>query len=154
MLLSCTNFALIFLTKTMMAPSKSQLEGAKAWSGRLESVRKDIEGFFGILRKRFCILRDNFRLHDFEILVATFHMCCWIQNEILDLNQYDDSDYIDGIPDRIEADDLEENFVEDPTINQHNLDDFLYRSEADKYKARQEKLIHHSAISQTMGDEW
>jgi hypothetical protein len=34
------------------------------WSGKVESVRKDIEGVFGILKRRFKFLKNFNNLHN------------------------------------------------------------------------------------------
>ena len=50
--------------KTLMAPMKhaSDMWSAR-WSCNAESVRKDVEGCFGILKQRWCVLRNPVDLH-------------------------------------------------------------------------------------------
>ncbi len=50
------------------------------WSEWLESVRKDIECFFGILKARFRFLRNCIQHHDPAVLEAAFHTACIIHN--------------------------------------------------------------------------
>ena len=56
---------------------------AQEWSERLESVRKAVERTFGILRKRFRILRVAFECTDPNQIDATFRMCCALHNILL-----------------------------------------------------------------------
>ena len=55
----------------------------RAWSKRMESVRKDVECTFGILKSRFRCLRHGIRFHDYNQIESVFHMCCILHNMIL-----------------------------------------------------------------------
>ena len=77
------------------------------WSRRIESVRKDVERTFGILKGRFEILRTQSRVHKVECMDNVWMTCCALHNIIhdfdstmneADLNNQDDSiedDHID-----------------------------------------------------------
>ena len=58
------------------------------WSKRMESVRKDIENTFGILKTRFRVLRLPFMLPNEEDIDNTFRVCCMLHNWLLDHNGY------------------------------------------------------------------
>ena len=58
-------------------------DDATAWNERLESVRKAVECVFGILKKRFRILRNDFECSDPEDIAATFKACCALHNILL-----------------------------------------------------------------------
>ena len=51
-----------------------------AWSKMLGSLRKDVECFFGRLKKRFTIFHDGVRVHDIERLDDIFFFCCALHN--------------------------------------------------------------------------
>jgi len=49
----------------------------------LESMRKDVECTFGIMKGRFCILRNGFRFHSIEKCDQTWLTCCALHNRLL-----------------------------------------------------------------------
>ena len=57
---------------------------AARWSERLESVRKAVENTFGILKRRFRILRVPFTGRDPKDLEHVFHCCCILHNMLLE----------------------------------------------------------------------
>ena len=73
--------------KAELAPT---LEG-EFWGGRCESIRKDAERCFGILKKRFRILRLPFLYHKAKDIDTTFKVCAILHNMLL---QYDGLDTI------------------------------------------------------------
>ena len=50
------------------------------WSRMLGSLRKDVECFFGRLKKRFTIFHDGVRVHDIERLDDIFFFCSALHN--------------------------------------------------------------------------
>jgi hypothetical protein len=50
---------------------------------RLESVRKDVECTFGILKARFRYLRNKVQHHSMDIIEGAMKVCCMIHNMIL-----------------------------------------------------------------------
>ena len=58
-------------------------DDAAAWSERLESVRKAVECTFGILKKRFRILRSDMECRDPNQIDAIFRTCCALHNMLL-----------------------------------------------------------------------
>ena len=54
-----------------------------AWSKRMESVRKDVECTFGILKQRFQILKKGIKLHTLQHIENIFYMCCILHNILL-----------------------------------------------------------------------
>ncbi len=63
--------------------------GAARWSCHLESVRKDVEGLFGILKQRFRILKNAVEIHDQEDIDNIFFTCCILNNMLLKFDGYD-----------------------------------------------------------------
>jgi hypothetical protein len=58
-------------------------EGAVAWSEWVESVRKDVECTFGILKGRFRCLKLPIYFHNVESIDNMFFTCCILHNMIL-----------------------------------------------------------------------
>ena len=54
------------------------------WSAWLESMRKDVECTFGILKVRFRILKAGVRLHGVENADKIWSTCCAIHNMLLE----------------------------------------------------------------------
>ncbi len=55
------------------------------FSSNLESVRKDMECTFGIIKKRWQILNNGLYYHDIGICEKIFVSCCCLHNILLDL---------------------------------------------------------------------
>ncbi len=60
----------------------STLEGY--FSTNLESVRKDVECTFGILKKRWKVLNDGLHYRDIRTCERVFNACCCLHNFMLD----------------------------------------------------------------------
>jgi hypothetical protein len=76
----------------LMPPYKHQLPGTalEKWSKNVESVRKDVECVFGILKTRFLFLKHPIRLHDPVQIQRAFTTCCVLHNILLEYDMYDD----------------------------------------------------------------
>ncbi len=61
----------------------ASLEGY--FSTNLESVRKDVECTFGILKKRWRVLNDGFYCRDINTCEKIFVTCCCLNHFLLDL---------------------------------------------------------------------
>ena len=61
---------------------------AVIWAEFLESVRKDVECTFGLLKCRFHILK-GIRFRSKSVVESTFKTCCIIHNMLLQLDGYD-----------------------------------------------------------------
>ncbi|CAB1103160.1 unnamed protein product [Ectocarpus sp. CCAP 1310/34] len=78
---------------TLIAPSKyPQSNKDTAFSRHLESVRKDVECFFGILKGRFRILKLRMPYHKREYIDNIFFTCCILHNM---LHTFDGLDVFD-----------------------------------------------------------
>lgn len=53
------------------------------WSERLESVRKDVECFFGRLKIRYRIIRNSIQLHKRHQIDQVMIICCILHNMML-----------------------------------------------------------------------
>ena len=63
--------------------SSLSLVAATPHSSTLESVRKDVECRFGILKKRWKILKYGIRFEEIEVVERVFVVCCILHNMIL-----------------------------------------------------------------------
>jgi hypothetical protein len=72
----------------LISPVKTGVAGSPVmkWSAKLESVRKDIEGVFGILKKRFRFLKNFNNLFHQSDIDNAFVTCCMLHNM---LSKYD-----------------------------------------------------------------
>ena len=70
----------------LVCPYKHQIPGTdiEKWSKNVESVRKDVECVFGILKKRFLFLKHPVRLHNADTIHKAFVTCCVIHNILVD----------------------------------------------------------------------
>jgi hypothetical protein len=78
-------------------PIKTGTPGSESmkWSGMLESVRKDIECVFGILKKRFTILKVFNRMTKVHNIDDVFVTCCILHNILLEADGFLDVDLPD-----------------------------------------------------------
>ena len=87
----------------LIPPFKHQVPGTDLsyWSHHIESMRKDVECVFGILKKRFLFLKHPIRFHNPQHIQNTFVTCCALHNILLDFDGYDDWEVrdIDWVPD-------------------------------------------------------
>jgi hypothetical protein len=63
------------------------------WSEWLESVRKDVECTFGVLKARFRILRNGMRFHKKIVVDAVMITCCILHNMLLHCDGLDMSQW-------------------------------------------------------------
>jgi hypothetical protein len=75
----------------LVCPYKIQIAGSSSeiWSSALESIRKDVECTFGILKVRFLILKYPLKFHDMESIEDIVHTCAMLHNRLM---KYDDRD--------------------------------------------------------------
>ncbi|KAI2511223.1 Plant transposon protein [Fragilaria crotonensis] len=90
----------------LMFPVKSGAVGSplSKWAGMMESVRKDIECVFGILKKRFHYLKTFNRMRKQKNIDNAFTTCCIIHNILLETDGWLDEDlpnYLNGVKDRL-----------------------------------------------------
>ena len=78
----------------LMSPSKNGMPGSPEmrWSKNLESVRKDTEGVFGILKIRFRFLKNFNCLRHQSSIDDAFTTCCILHNMLLRSDGYLDND--------------------------------------------------------------
>ena len=69
----------------LICPYAGAVEGSLEgyYSSNLESVRKDVECVFGILKKRWKILEYGIRFRDIAVVEKVFVVCCILHNVML-----------------------------------------------------------------------
>jgi len=78
----------------MMNPVTHSMEkDALVWSEWVESIRKDVECFFGILKQRWRFFKNGIEYHSSGVIDAAFNTCCIINNMIL---LYNGNDVLDN----------------------------------------------------------
>jgi hypothetical protein len=76
---------------TTVPPNKvSRDRREKRWSEWIESMRKDVECTFGILKGRWRILKTGIRLHGTKPADKIFKTCCALHNWLLEIDGLDD----------------------------------------------------------------
>ena len=68
------------------------------WSQWLESIRKDVECTFGILKKRFRILTSGIRVRKEACVTAIFETCCALHNQLLEYDGWEFDESLTDIP--------------------------------------------------------
>jgi hypothetical protein len=77
---------------TMICPyGATSVRAERLWSEMLESVHKDVECVFGIMKSRFRILRHGMRIHYFHEIDAVWFTCCIMHNMMLEHDGYTDA---------------------------------------------------------------
>ena len=69
----------------LICPYANATKGTREgnFSDNLESVRKDVECVFGILKKRWKIVEHGIRFRDIKIVEKIFVVCCMLHNIML-----------------------------------------------------------------------
>jgi hypothetical protein len=76
--------------KCLQCPFKHTSKSAEAlWSRWVESVRKDVECTFGILKGRFRCLKLPIYYQDKDVIDSMFFTCCILHNILLHIDGYD-----------------------------------------------------------------
>ena len=81
----------------LMFPFKHQPAGTdlEMWSSQIESVRKDVECVFGILKKRFLFLKHPIRIASAQKIERVFVTCCVLHNLLIDYDGMDNWNWND-----------------------------------------------------------
>ena len=66
------------------------------WLKWLESIRKDVECTFGILKGRQRILKNRVRLHGVDAVDSVWFTCCALHNWLLELDGQNDK-WVGGV---------------------------------------------------------
>jgi hypothetical protein len=76
----------------LIAPFKHEPDGtiAELWSDTVESIRKDVECVFGMLKKRFMILKHPMRFPKQQTIEMVFLACSVLHNALCEYDSRDD----------------------------------------------------------------
>ena len=90
----------------LISPVKTGVPGSAVmkWSAKVESVRKDIEGVFGILKARFKFLKNFNSLKHHSSIDNAFVTCCILRNMLLESDGWLDPNlppYPGGVEERL-----------------------------------------------------
>ena len=138
------------------------------WSEWLESVRKDVECFFGILKGRFRWLKMPILLQKQKHIDNAVFLCCILHNMLLDFDGEDDLETEEWAANgdwdlfhpqqRADDDNFDEtgiplheaNFHDQTRVRRNNVDDYDYqtgqvieREVEESFMSRQGSLIAH-----------
>ena len=140
--------------RTLICPYQYSREGTQQgyFSANLESVRKDVECTFGILKKRWRILEYGLHYRDHDRCEKIFVVCCILHNIMLDNSSDEsmgevrvgrgaplpgDAIYLEGESDRRERE----------TWTGHNVR--AEKEEAKDWMSRRDNLAVHLAYTKT-----
>lgn len=87
----------------LMCPYKTtSREMLALWSKLLESIRKDAERTFGVLKKRFRVLKLPLLFREASFVEDIFVTCCVLHNMLLTHDkQFEDGDFAQGVSDTL-----------------------------------------------------
>ena len=92
------------------------------WSELLESLRKDVECLFGILKSRWRILRNPVIFHKLVDIENIMHCCCILHNLLISADGIDSAWEVDVAWDTLEPDaDVDENEVPEDLVVVENV---------------------------------
>ena len=75
----------------------SRDQGELLWSQWIESIRKDVECCFGIMKGRWRILKSGIRLHGVDAADQVWMTCCALHNWLLEIDGLDEH-WENGVP--------------------------------------------------------
>ena len=137
----------------LMPPFKHALDpDEQLWAKRLESVRKNVECVFGILKKRFAILKRPFLNRKVEDIQTVFRCCCTLNNMLMEHDGRDTIGQLDGdwvaAHEQLRRLDLDKQRASGQDWNQPTVRAPAYR-EIGQYQAgfneRRDALVQHMA---------
>ena len=102
--------------RVLQCPNKhSSDEGCIRFSERLESVRKDAECTFGILKKRWRILKNHILIRKKARIDNIVFTCAILHNMLIEYDKWEDEDDLDDI-----AADMHELRMDERIVNIRN----------------------------------
>lgn len=140
------------------------------WSCALESVRKDVERTFGILKMRFRFFKNAIELHSQDDIDNAFFTCCILHNMLLQYDGLDtlwmDEDFWKALDPDDDYDNDYDNFrrqdqramgrlvhkLRDETWNYG--DDVETEIESEFFTLRHRLIVHYAEASRKKEIEW
>lgn len=122
----------------LTAPRNPETEEEKAFTKKQESARKDIERAFGVLKKRFVILKNGLRVRD-VVKATNIIRCCFVLHNILvDYYKFHGGSIFGNLSEEEQLQEEEENVSVEETVEEPTEDDGLwYFSRTENFRLRQ-----------------
>ena len=149
--------------KCLQCPMKHTTNPAAAhFSTNLESVRKDVEDLFGILKMRFRILKHAVELHNQDQIDNVFFTCCILHNILHHYDGFDTRWEEHILWDSMDPDDEYDDLYDGPQqrlirvraahrVHIHHLVGFIVddvdTEYTDDYRILRQKLITHHSVA-------
>ena len=105
----------------------------------IESIRKDVECTFGILKKRWRILNHGFFYRKVATCEKIFVTCCWLNNFLLDLMERPNVHIGRGGPVGDDGVWLSGHLFDEPPQDSDNIDRIL----SEQFTQRRSQLVQH-----------
>ena len=113
----------------------------------LESMRKDVECLFGIMKGRFCILRYGFRFKSIATCDMMWLTCCSLHNILLEVDGLD-KNWENGV--RSDWEKLHKNFMQNG--NQQNIETPFAITRLNRHFASEEDSSEEEVEEEQAGD--
>ena len=130
-----------YSTWTCLMPPYKEYEPTtikEGWSKHVEGLRKDVECTFGILKKRFQVLKNPIRLSQAKEIQKMFVTCCALNNRLLA------HDKRNNTGDELDHDNnADENVLHNPFEPHANN---VQTSSKAEFQARRDALVNHYSI--------
>ena len=110
----------------------------------LESVRKDVECYFGRLKRRFALLRDAVEYQSQNVIDNAFYSCCVLHNM---LHQWDGMNKWAVVLDELAAGGIQ---LDDAMI--HPLVQEEEQQHEDEHEELRDNLIRHYIVARDAGE--
>ena len=153
MYLICDNGYLRWPTTICPFTQASNTSSEGYFSSNIESVRKDVECTFGIIKKRWRILNNGFFYRDIKVCENIFVTCCWLNNFLLDVMERSTERVGRGAPIArdgiwLSSSTTRNIVVEDMRMTQTRKDMIL----AKEFSRRRNLLVKHLHVFRQKGD--
>ena len=127
----------------LMPPFKDQLETSVyfGWSEHVESLQKDVDCTFGVLKKRFMILKDPICLSCPKHIQSVFVTCCALHNALLKLDNNNNYDYENE--DGNENEDENEDGNKNEDENEDNTTDYESKDDNNVMETTTQQQFHN-----------
>lgn len=93
----CPCFGYLRWSTTVPPFKVTNLETEIRWSRWVESMQKDVENTFGILKGRFRVLKTGIRVEGVDCVDKIWLTCCALHNWLLDIDGLDE-EWKEGVP--------------------------------------------------------
>jgi hypothetical protein len=124
---------------TTMCPFMRVDNASAYFTTHIESICKDVECTFGILKKRWRILNHGFFYWNVATCEKIFVTCCWLNNFLFDLMEWPNVHIGRGGPIRDDGVWLSGDLLEEPAQDSDNIDRIL----SEQFAQCRSQLVEH-----------